>query len=189
MKKYNKENINKIDIDTLIKSIQTNDNQLKAVLRPLQIVFSLFILIYAGLFLFNLIPGMSTIYHRITGGCYILAFILFIIYFRKYYKKIKSVNYFESVKKVLEDAEQRYRFWHSDVISALIAFLLIDAGTFSIFLYAFSDKFTFTQIFVSVQVLCFFVIGVSSLIGYVIWKKESRPIWLSAKKLLKELEE
>ena len=184
-----KDEIKYMDTNALIEKMQKTDTEYKTVIKALQIAFFSFILIYAGLFLFNLVPGMSTIYHRIAGGCYVLAFTLFTLYFRKYYKRIKSVNYFDPVKKVLEDAELRYRFWQKQSYSMGIAMILIDAGTFLIFFYAFKDKFTFTQIFVGVQVIYFTVIGVSSFIGYVMWKKESRPIWLSAKELLKELEE
>ena len=189
MKKNNTENMYKMDIDTLIKSIQTKDIQLKNITRSLQIVFFIFILFYAGFFLFNLLPKMATIYHRIAGVCYVLAFILFTHYFRKYHKKYKTVNYFEPVKKVLEDAELRYRFWHTELFSIGIAMLLIDVATFLIFFMAFKDKWTFMQIFLGVQGVYLFVIGISFAIGYIMWKKENRPIWISAKELLKELEE
>ena len=98
---------------------------------------------------------------------------------------------FEPVKKVLEDAELRYRFWQtkSYYILIVIAMLFIGAGTFLIFYIAFSDKFTFMQIFIGVQSIYIFVIGISIAIGFFAWVKEMKPIWLSIKRLLKELEE
>ena len=193
MKNKNKEDINNMDVDTLISNLQTKDDQYKEITKSVQIVFLIyifliFIFFYVVLYIIN--PDSEfTINNRIAGACYMVAFTLFILYFRKYYKKLKTVNYSEPVKKVLEDAEKRYKFWQTDGTSVIFALILIDAATFFIFLNAFNDKFTFTQIFMGVQGIFLIVIGVSFTIGYVLWVRDSKPIWLSAKKLLKELEE
>lgn len=184
-----KDEIKYMDTDALIEKMQKQDSQFKLVTKALQIAFFSFILIYAGLFLFNLVPGMSTIYHKAAGGCYVLGFMLFTYYFRESYKKYKEVNYFEPVKKVLEYAEQRYRFKQQMSFSIIAGMILIGSGTFIIFYMAFVDKFTFMQIFIGVQSMYIFVIGITIAIGYFAWVKEMKPIWLSVKKLLKELEE
>ncbi|MCK5029025.1 MAG: hypothetical protein KAR57_05275 [Bacteroidales bacterium] len=188
-----KDETKNIDTDALIKKMQKQDVEYRKVTKALQIVFFVFIFLYAGFFIFNPLPKMSTMYHKVAGGCYVLAFMLFTYYFRKSYKKLKEVNYFEPVKKVLEDAELRYRFWqtksYSIEIVIVIAMLFIGAGTFVIFYMAFKDKFTLMQILIGVQSIYIFVIGTSILIAYFAWVKEMKPTWLSIKKLLKEIEE
>lgn len=184
-----KDEIKYMDTDALIEKMQKQDSQFRTVTKALQIVFFVFIFLYAGFFIFNPILDMSTIYHKLTGGCYVLAFMLFTYYFRKSYKKYKEVNYFEPVKTVLEDAEKRYRFWQQKSLSVILGMILIGAGTFIIFYMAFMNKYTFIQIFIGVLSIYFFVIGLSILIAYFAWVKESKPIWLSVKKLLKELQE
>ncbi len=178
-----------MDTDALMEKMQKTDSEFKTIVKALKIVFFVFIFIYAALFLFNPIEKMSTIYHKLAGGCFVLAFMLFTYYFRKSYKKYKEINYFEPVKVVLEDAEQRYRFWQTKSYSVGIGMLFIGAGTFVIFYMALIDKFTFMQILIGVLSIYIFVIGISILIGYFAWVKEIKPVWISIKRLLKELEE
>jgi hypothetical protein len=178
-----------IDTEALIDKMQKQDSQFKTVTKALQIVFFACIIFYAGFFIFNPLPKMGTIYHKIAGGCYVLGFMFFTYYFRKSYKKYKEVNYFEPVKTVLEEAEHRYRLWQPKSLSIIIGMILIGVGTFLIFYMAFIDKFTFMQIFIGVLSIYIFVIGISIALGYFAWVKEMKPTWLSIKKLLKELEE
>jgi len=182
------ENNNQMDMNSLIGELEAKDLKYKKVMRRFQIMFFVFIFLYAGLFLVNPDPEL-TMNDRIGGVCYVLAFVLFTIQFRKLYKKYNEVNYFDPVKKVLEDAEKRYRLWHKKTLVVLIAILLIDAGSIFVLYNRFIDQWPFWNFFWAIQAVYLLVFTIGFVFGYIRWKKESRPIWLSAKKLLKELEE
>ncbi|MDA3953288.1 MAG: hypothetical protein PF485_06555 [Bacteroidales bacterium] len=170
-----------MDLNALISDMQLKDKRYKNIFKRFQIIFFVFIFIYGGLFLVN--PDAElTINDRLAGGCYVIAFSLFAFYFRKYYKKYKEVNYSDSVKKVLTDAEKRYRFKKPDFVLVFIGIILIGIATVLV-----SSKFSngdYNIIYIYILLL---IIGIS--VGYLWWRKDNRPIWLSTKKLLKELDE
>ncbi len=188
MKNINKKDINYMGTDKLIDNLRHKDNRYKKISRSFQILFYIFIFLYAALFLFN--PDSElTLNHRIAGGCYVIAFTLFALYFRKYYNKYKTVNYFDPVKKVLKEAEQRYRLWRNDLLMIIFSLFFIDIATVLMEMKYFAGSLTNLQAIVVIQVIYLLLILIAIVVGYYIWKKESRPIWLSAKNLLKELDE
>lgn len=177
-----------MDMDSLINDMQSKDNRFGKLYKRFQILFFVFIFFYAGLFLFN--PDSElTLNHRIAGGCYVIAFTLFTIYFRKYYKRYSFVNYADPVKKVLEDAVNRYKLFNKDYIAILIAVLFINAATLLVMAPRLAKIIGLTKSIIVVEMLIFGMIVVGLIIGVLWWERDSKPIWLSAKKLLKELEE
>jgi len=185
--KNNKE-IDIQDIDTLINKLQSNDKVNKKALRILQIFFFVLIFLYIILYVFN--PDDEMILNqRIGGVCYVLAFSLLAFHFRKKYTKYKNVNYSVSVKELMKEAEKRYGFWNGNQLSSFIAIILLDVGTYLISIKYFSDNWSLWQIFFGVQVFYFMSAGLGFIIGYIKWKKEIRPFWISLKTMLKEFEE
>lgn len=184
----NMENTHHIDIGSLVNDLEKKDSKYKKLMRRFQILFFILIFFYAGLFLVNPDPEI-TMNDRIAGICYVIAFILFTIQFRSLYKKYNEVNYFDPVKKVLEDAEKRYRLWHKNTFLILFAVLLIDAASILVLYNRFIDKWPFWNFFWVIQGVYLLVFALGFIIGYFRWKRDSRSIWISAKKLLKELEE
>lgn len=183
-----KEKTKYMDMDTLVQSMQKTDNQYKKVSRGFQVMFFIFIFFYGGLFLVN--PDSDlTINDRIAGGCYVVAFTFFTIIFRKNYKKYKEVNYSDSVKNVLESAEKRYRFWQKDIFLTVSAILFLDAATCLVLIPKLLSDWEFWNAFIVIQLVLFLSIGIGFTIGFIKWKKKFKPIWLSAKALLKDLEE
>ncbi len=177
-----------MNLDSLIVDMQSKDNRFGKLFKRMQIMFFVFIFIYAGLFLFN--PDSEvTLNDRLAGGCYVIAFTLFTIYFRKYHKQYKFVNYADSVKTVLEGAVKRYKLFNKDYITIGIAILFINAATLLIMAPKYIEKWNMTKAVLLIELLIFGAVGIGFIIGVLWWRKASRPIWLSAKKLLKELEE
>lgn len=183
-----KDNKYQMDFESLISEMETTDSKYKKVMRRFQIMFFVFIFFYAGIFIINPDPEL-TINDRIAGACYVIAFSLFAIQFRNLYKRLKKVNYFDTVKKVLQDAEKRYRLWQKNILLIGVAILLIDAATILILYDKFIENWTVWQFIAVVQVVFILLVGIGFTIGYFKWRKESRPIWLSTKALLKDLEE
>lgn len=186
--KMKKEYINHLDIGSLVNKLELKDSKYKKIMKRFQIVFFIFIFFYAGIFLANPDPEITS-RDRIAGVCYVIAFGLFTLQFRTMYRRYKAVNYFDPVKKVLQDAERRYSFWQKNILLVGFAVLLIDAASLLVLYDRFIERWTFWQFFTGVQFVYVLAIGIGLTIGYIKWRIESRPIWLSAKKLLEELEE
>jgi len=172
------------NLDELINDMQSKENKFKKIFKIIQVAFFLFIFIYAAIFL----TSRNTAY-MLAGGCYITAFIFFIVYAHKYLKKYEAINYSESIKKVLEDAELRYRKYNVDILIVLAGVLFINAATLLVTISKFSDKYASFKLVLIVEVVFLLIVGVSWSLGVLVWEKDNKPIWLSAKKLLRELEE
>lgn len=177
-----------MNMESLVSELESKDLKYKKVMRRSQIIFFVFIFFYAGIFLINPDPDLR-LNDRIAGGFYVIAFALFTWQFRTNYNRFKTVNYFDPVKKVLEGAERRYRLWQKNIFIVGSAVLLIDAASILILYEKFVERWGFWLFFTVVQLVYILSMGIGFTIGYIKWRKESRPIWLSAKALLKELEE
>lgn len=177
-----------MNLDTLIVDMQSKDNRFGKLYKRMQIMFFVFIFLYGGLFLLN--PDSElTLNYRLAGGCYVIAFTLFTLYFRKYYKQFNFVNYADSVKTVLEGAVKRYKLFNKDYIGIGIAILCINAATLLIMAPKFAEKWNMLKAVLLIEALILGAVVVGLIIGVLWWRRDSKPIWLSAKKLLKELEE
>jgi len=172
------------NIDELIIDMQSKENKFKKIFKVIQVVFFLFIFIYAAIFLTSRNGA-----YIMAGGCYIIAFILFIIYAHKYLKKYEAINYSEPIKKVLEEAELRYRKYNFDILIVLAGVLFINAATLLVLISKFSDRYTSLNIVIVVEIVFFIIIVIAWFLGVLTWEKDNKPIWLSIKKVLKELEE
>lgn len=183
--KQHKQNMN---LDTLIADMQSKDHKLKNIFKSFQIVFFIFIILYGGLFLVNPDPELM-LNHRLAGVCYVLGFIAFAYYLRKYYQIYNRINYFDPVKKVLEDAQKRYRMFTPDSLIILTGILFINAATLLMTIHNLFENISAFYSFLIIELFFIGFIALAGLLGVLWWRKESKPIWLSAKKLLKELEE
>lgn len=173
------------DIDTLINNLQSKDSDYKKAVRILQIFFFVLILIFTVLYVFNPDAEMG-LNQRIGGACYVIAFSLLAFHFRKKHTTYKNVNYSASVKELMTEAEKRYRFWKNDQLSSVIAIVLLNVGTYLIMINYFSGKWSLLQIFIGVQLFYLIPAAIGFFIGYIKWKKEIRPFWMSLKSQLKE---
>ena len=176
------------DMNTLINKLQTTDSDFKKAIRVLQIFFFALVLIYTVLYVFNPDSEMS-LYQRIGGGCYVVAFILLAIHFRKKKKKYKNVNYSASVKELMMEAEKRYRFLQKNKWGSIIAIVLLDVGTCLILTKYVSDNWSMLRTILAVQAFYIISGGIGFVLGFAKWKKEIRPLWLSIKAQLKVFEE
>ena len=184
----NKENINQIKIDSLLVDLVKTDTRNKIRMMLFQILFIVLSFIYVKQVLFSNDPTI-TFNLRIAGALYVLAFLISLIQIRMQKSKYNQINYYDSVKKVLEDAEKRYRFWQNNTFLYVFVLLLADAASL-IFLYEqFADRWPLWQFFVVSQAIIILTMSIGFSIKYVRWILVNKPVWLLVKKILKELEE
>ena len=177
-----------IKMESLIEKLKSKDIEYKKALKFLQILFFILLIIYAGLFIVNPDPDL-TINHRIAGGLYVAAFAIFAIYFRRNYKRYKTINYFDPVKKVLESTVERYSFWHKETWWTSIGFICLDVASIFVAQRYFPEGWSLLKNIIVVQLIFAISAGVGFILGLSKWKKENRPIRDAARTLLKELEE
>lgn len=176
------------DINTLIHDLQSKDSDYKKAFRILQISFFILIFLYVVLYVFNPYTEIS-LYQRIGGGCYVIAFSLLAFHFRNKYIRSKSVNYSVSVKELMIEAEKRFRFWQNNKLGSILSIILFDIGTCLILAKYSSDKWPLLLIFIGVQVFYLIFSSIGFILGFINWKKNIRPLWVVLKTQLKEFEE
>jgi len=182
----NKDNVI-LDIDELIPKLQSKDTENMKLTRVMQIVFIPIILLFTVLFI--AFPDTeSGVNLRLAGAFCIPGFLILLIYFSYYYQKYKRVNYTDSVKRVLQSAEKRFRFWHPIYLVVFIAIILVGTGLGLIFTPMLPELWSSIIVTATViVVLMGFSFGFY--VGYKQWEKESKPLLMAAKKMLQELNE
>lgn len=182
----NNENTN-IDIDVLIPKLQSKDAENMKLTRVMQLIFIAIILLFT--FSFILFPNTeSGVDLRLSGAFCIPGFLIFLIYFSYYYQKYKRVNYTDSVKSVLQSAEKRFRFWHPIFFVVFIAIILVGTGV-GIIITPKLPEFWSSIIVYGTVIISLMGFSYGFYVGYKQWEKESKPLWIATKKLLKELDE
>jgi hypothetical protein len=114
------------------------------------------------------------------GLCFIGSFLIFALFFGKYYKGYQTVNYSLPTIEMLRKAIFRYTPYRPKVIWLFLAILLMDAGiTLNL-----SLDFQFLQM----QVFFLVLMLISACIGLIIWRKKHKPIRDNAISLVHEIE-
>jgi len=186
----NKEITNNSDfnnIDSLIGKLKTKDAENQKLSRNMTIIYAVMVVFYSGLFLINPDPELGAD-RRIGGACYALAFSIFFFYFAYYSRKLKRINYADSVKNMMVAAEKRLRPWHPNMLIVIIGALLIGVATAYITRSYLPEHWSFTNIIVVCTAIFILVIGFGLLVGHKKWRNEQRPLWIASKELLQELE-
>ncbi len=176
-----------VDTENLIARMQKEDRRNKRNMYGLFFVYLAFSLIYFFLFVINPDPLLSAM-HRFAGILFVIAFMIGTVFLWFRYKKFKNLDYTLPLVQVLEKTVERYCYWGKKWITVSIIIILIDIG-FTISYYA---KFEYWDVafWIKILVIQAFYWGLMALagfVGYLIWRRRSRPIWRDARKLLDEL--
>ena len=178
---------NLTNYESLIKRLKSQDeNVIKK--NKLTIVFSVILtLAWVALYIADYI---NEFIHSDRTFHISMFFILIIILGYRVYNqcKYKKINYAESIRETILQAEKRYRFWSQKVIFEFIILIILGI-VFGIYLYTTHAENwpIFKNIAFSIFVPIF--MGVFSMIRlYLDWKREKRPLWIFTKEMLRELE-
>lgn len=172
-------------IDSLVVNLKKEDLKNLNLMKSFKWIYLIMIIAYALLMVVN--PDSDLKLHtRISGICYVVAFGIFALIFRKYHKEYSEIDYTLPVVEMLSKAAKRYKFRWKSVLITLPSLVLIDVGVVLSSFYELPeiawDRIIYFQIFY------FALMGVSGFIGYMIWRKKQKPLYEGAMQLLNELE-
>jgi len=167
--------------------LRREDLKLKKVLKRFYIIYIVVVFIYFMIFIVNPDPGLE-IRSRISGGSYVLAFLIFIWLLRGKYLKMKKVDYTAPPKYFLNEAKTRFSLWNKQMLWLIPFLLLIDLGaTLSMTNYIESNNIL-TEILL-IQIGYIFLIAVSFYFGILDWRKKKKPIYKKIQTVLSEFED
>jgi len=173
------------DMDSLIANLRKEDSRNLKLMRNFKWIYLVMIVLYALLMVVNPDPDLE-LHHRLTGVCYVVAFGLFVLIFRKYHKEYSEVDYTLPVVEMLTKAAKRYKFRWKSILICMPSIVLIDIGV------VLSDFFASPEIdwsnIINFQLIYFGLMTISGFAGYIIWRTRQKPLYDGAIQLLKELE-
>jgi len=178
--------VNGADINKLVQRLKKEDTRNLQTFKRFQWMFLVLVILYSFIFIFNPFEELEWIY-RLTGICFVSAFIIFGLIFRKYYREYKSIDYTLPVIEMLKKAADRYSLQYKKLWITIFPVLLIDAGVTISFFQRLSNYAPWERIGL-VQLLYIPTMIISALIGIWIWYKRQKPLRDGALKLLEELE-
>lgn len=169
-----------MNLDKLVSKLKEEDAFYARISRFIQIFYWILIPVYITLAIFDFREERE-INGLIGTFCFISAFLIFAIFFGKYYKEYKYVDYSLPTIQMLKKAAKRYQPFPLRTVWVIVGLLIMDAG---ITLDTLKDLPVYV---VQIFVLGMFSIGI--IIGLLIWKKKYKPIRDNALVMIKELEE
>ena len=184
---FTSENDNFNNLNSLVIRLRKEDDRLAKKMKNMKWLYIVMIIIYTGLMVINPDPELK-LHNRISGFCYVSAFIIFAVLFKQKIWDFSTVDYSMSSSEMLTRAAHRYRFSFSQFFFVLPSILLIDAG-FSISLFYRLTSLSPLNRILILQAFYIPLILVSGFIGYLIWRRKHKPLYENAKELLKELNE
>ncbi len=172
-------NQEKFNLSQFVGKLKTEDIRYAKLSKGLQTVYWVLIPVYLLLAILTFIETKE-IFQLVGYLCFIISFVIFALFFRKYYKEYNYVDYSLPTIKMLKKAVCRYKPFQLKAIWILIALLFMDTGL-SIMM----------SVHFSVSVIQVYFIGAMSvavLIGLIIWYIKYKPLYDNAKHLISEIE-
>jgi hypothetical protein len=184
----NPENKNSTDLDYLIEKMKKRDDQQKKTYRRFYIMMIVFVVFYFLLLVANPDPYL-TIYKRISGMCYVVAFLIGAYLFRKEHKTMDQINYSEPLLDVMKGAVERFRPFKKGFLRFLLVPLFIDFGiTLGGSTRYMPESWSNTEKILIVQAVYWSIMLISALIGYLIWRHRVKPYRNAVSKMIEELD-
>jgi len=175
----NKNKSEKINLDQLVCKLKKADAKYAKLSKGLQVLYWGMIPLYSTLAIIDYTES-NNIYDLMSGLCYVTTLTIFAIFFGKFHKEYKYVDYALPTLKMLKNAATRYQPFHLKKIWLLIAIIIMDAGLclntslgFSVF---------------DVQIHFLGAMLVAALIGLLIWFFKYKPIRDHALAIIAEIE-
>ncbi len=175
------------DLDLVVDQLKSQDSKNKRLMYRMFILYIIFAVFYLGLLIFNPDPEL-TFENRIQGVCYVLIFTVAAFFFRHHYRKTSKVDYAAPILSMLEEARERHKLMRPGkawFVVFIVGFTDI-VVTWALVTDITAEWSLLTKILV-IQAGYFTIMSLSFLIGYLIWRKKSRPLVRNLTRIIDEM--
>jgi hypothetical protein len=115
------------NIDSIIRDLKEKDEKARKFFRSFSILMTILVVFYFGLLVIN--PDKElTVNQRISGICYVVAFVTGVVMYRKEYNKISTKNYDKSLLSILKEQTEKLRFFSVRFFKFMLIPVLINIG-------------------------------------------------------------
>ena len=169
------------NLDQLLVKLKKEDSNYANISKAITIVYWIFIPLFIILTIIEYVE-LHNIQVFISGSGFVIAFLIFALFFRKYYKEYKYVDYSLPTLLMLKKAAWRYKPFQLRSFWILLAILFMDVAlTFNWGIRSSISVFH-TQIVIGSALM----IGI--VVGLILWFIKYKPIRDEALQLIKEIE-
>lgn len=174
-------------LDQVVDQLKRLDTKNKRLMYRMFIFYLIFAVFYLGLMILNPDPEL-TLENRLQGVIYVLIFVVAALFFRHHYRKTYEADYTAPVLKMLEDARERHKLLKPGKLWFLI-FIVTSCDV--VVTWALTERtwpagWSLLTTILVIQAGYFTIMGISYLIGYLIWRKKSRPLVRNLTMLIEE---
>ena len=168
-----------INLDQLVGKLQKEDARYARLSKGLQVIYWVMIPLYSTLAILDYIES-NNVYDLMSGLCYVVTLAIFAIFFGKFHKEYKYVDYALPTLKMLKKAASRYKPFQLKKIWLIPAIIIMDAGL------CFNTSLNFSVL--DIQIYFLGSMLVATLIGLLIWYFKYKPLRDNALRLIAEIE-
>ena len=165
--------------ENLVSKLKNEDTRYARLSKGVGIVYWILIPVYL-LLTFLEYRELKATDVILSGSCFIVAFLIFVIFFRKYYKDYKYVDYSLPTVQMLKKAVWRYRPFQLRSLWILLAIVLMNVGLTV-------DWLNENISILLIQIVFWSIFVFAILIGLIVWYFKYKPIHDEASRLLKEI--
>ncbi|HSO87448.1 MAG TPA: hypothetical protein VLQ91_12905 [Draconibacterium sp.] len=175
------------NLDSLISELREKDEKARKFFRNFSIMMTILFFFYFGLLIIN--PDKElTINQRISGICYVVAFIFGAVMFRNEYKKLSAKDYSRPLLIMLKEQTEKFRFFSIRFFKILLIPVILNIGlSIAPPRYIPTDWPQMKRI-LFLQVVFWTVMIITMLISYLVASKKNKPYLDSLNGIINELE-
>lgn len=170
---------NNANLLNLTEKLKREDTRYAQISKRFQIVYWVLVVVYITIIIIDAVKQASVI--ELAGStCFLLAMLIFAVFFRHYSKEYNKVDYALPTLLMLKQAAYRYRPFDRKQLWVLMAILLSDAGL------TLGKEYYVDVIWVHIGFLGAVLVGV--LIGLAFWYTRYKPLRDGALQLISDIE-
>jgi Ca2+/Na+ antiporter len=164
-------------LDQVVDQLKRLDNKNKRLMFRMFILYVIFAIFYLGLMILNPDPEL-TLANRIQGVIYVLIFVVAALFFRYHYRKTYQADYTAPVLKMLENARERHKLLRPGKMWFIVFIVLVSdiAVTWALTGQTWPASWSLLTIILVIQAGYYAIMSISYLVGYLVWRKKSRPL-------------
>ena len=180
----NKEN-NSLNYESLIQRLKSQDEKIIKKNKMMIGISILLVAAWSAMCIFNY--DFTYITNDGIFNMFLFFLVTLILVYRIFNQlKFKRINYADSVINSLYSAEKRYRFWNQKTIFETILAIIIGIAFGYMLYYRHLESWSEVKNITLTVFGPLLILAFSMTRTYYAWEKEKKPLWISAKNLLKD---
>ena len=179
---------NQVNLDLLLSRMKEQDERQKRTYRRFSIMMIVLVVFYFLLLVVNPDPYLTPL-KRISGLCYVIAFLTGAYLFRKEHRLMSKINYADPILKTMKDAAERYRPFKKGFVWFLLVPLFVNLGiTLSGPTRYMPEAWSPLEKIIIIQAVYWTIMFIAGLFGFIYWRNRAKPFRDAYEEMIRDLD-